>query len=207
VLVIPLGREGERNLLFGGAARKALPRARSRGWVGGVVVGDTRYSVPRPDRSRVSGVPDWASRANFWRLGAEVGEHLGAHRIQMEVADEFHEVTFGLHHDGLVSGMEEVADALVAAVEGPGVAGEQRAHTCGATAASLSSPGGGVVGHQRQAYTVRAPLSARAARRARKSAGRCRPGRGRSARSPEPSRGGECPGRRGGVWRSMVSKE
>jgi hypothetical protein len=46
----------------------------------------------------------------------------------MEVADEFQEVRLLLHHDGLVAVLEEMADPLMAAVEGSRVAREERAH-------------------------------------------------------------------------------
>jgi hypothetical protein len=61
----------------------------------------------------------------------EIRDDLGAEGIQMEVADQFQEVRLLLHHDGLVPVLEEVPDALMAAVEGPGVAGEQRPHAPG----------------------------------------------------------------------------
>ncbi len=47
----------------------------------------------------------------------------------MEVAHEFEEVRFLLHHNGLVAVLEKVPDTLVSPVEGPGVSGEERTHT------------------------------------------------------------------------------
>jgi len=47
---------------------------------------------------------------------------------EVEVPDELQEVRVFLHHDGLVPILEEVAPPAMAAVEGPGVAREERAH-------------------------------------------------------------------------------
>ena len=63
--------------------------------------------------------------------GAEVGHHLGPERIEVQITDEFLEVRLGFHHDGLVPVLEEVATALMAAVEGPRVAGEEAPHAPG----------------------------------------------------------------------------
>jgi len=63
--------------------------------------------------------------------GAEVGHHLRPERIQVEIAHELEEVPVLLHHDRLVPVLEEVARPAVPAVEGPGVAGEERAHAPG----------------------------------------------------------------------------
>ncbi len=59
---------------------------------------------------------------------AEVRDDLRAQRIEVEIPDELQEVRFLLHHDGLVPVLEEVAHPLVAAIEGPGVPGEQGPH-------------------------------------------------------------------------------
>ena len=61
----------------------------------------------------------------------EIGQHLRPEGIQVEVANEFEEVRLLLHHDGLVPILKEMADAVMAAIEGAGVAREERAHTPG----------------------------------------------------------------------------
>lgn len=55
----------------------------------------------------------------------------GAERIEVDVADQLQEVRILLDQDGLVAVLEEVALPLVAAVEGPGVPGEQPPHAGG----------------------------------------------------------------------------
>jgi hypothetical protein len=57
--------------------------------------------------------------------GPEIGENLGAERVQMEVAHQFEQVRFLLDHNRLVPILKEVADAVVPPVESPGVATEQ----------------------------------------------------------------------------------
>ncbi len=47
----------------------------------------------------------------------------------MEVAHEFEEVRFLLHHNGIVAVLEKLPDTLVSPVEGPGVSGEEHTHT------------------------------------------------------------------------------
>ena len=54
-----------------------------------------------------------------------------AERIQVEVADEFPEIRFLLHPDGLLPVLERVAPPVMAAVEGPRVAGKEGAHGWG----------------------------------------------------------------------------
>jgi hypothetical protein len=54
-----------------------------------------------------------------------VWDELGPEWVEVEVADQFEEVRLLLHHDRLVPVLEEVADPLVSAVEGPGVSGEE----------------------------------------------------------------------------------
>ena len=49
----------------------------------------------------------------------------------MQVAHEFQKVRLLLHHDGRVAVLEEVADPLVAAIEGAGVPRQERAHAPG----------------------------------------------------------------------------
>ena len=58
--------------------------------------------------------------------GREVGEDLGAERIEVEIADEFQKVRLFFHHDGPVPVLEEVAHPAVAAVEGPPHGGVRR---------------------------------------------------------------------------------
>ena len=60
--------------------------------------------------------------------GAEVGDHLGPERVEVQVADEFQEIRLRFHHDGFVPVLEQVAHPLVAAIEGPGVPREQGPH-------------------------------------------------------------------------------
>jgi hypothetical protein len=60
--------------------------------------------------------------------GPQIGDDLGAERVEVEIPDQFQEVGLRLHHDGLVPVLEEVADAFVAPIEGPRVPGEQRPH-------------------------------------------------------------------------------
>jgi len=55
----------------------------------------------------------------------EGGDHAGAERVQVEVADEFEQVPVLLHHDRFVAVLEEVAGPLVPAVERASVPGEQ----------------------------------------------------------------------------------
>jgi hypothetical protein len=59
---------------------------------------------------------------------AEVCHPLRPERVQVEVAHEFQEGGVCLHDDRRVPVLEKVARAAVAAVEAPGVAGEERAH-------------------------------------------------------------------------------
>jgi hypothetical protein len=80
--------------------------------------------------------------------GAELGDHLGAHRIKMEVADELQQVRLFFHHDGLVPVLEEVAHAPVAPVEGRGVPGEERAHEPGDRPRPRAEQEVGVIGEQ-----------------------------------------------------------
>jgi len=47
--------------------------------------------------------------------GAEVPHHLRAERIEADVADEFQQTGFHLHHDGPVPILEEMARAPVPA--------------------------------------------------------------------------------------------
>ncbi len=56
---------------------------------------------------------------------------LGADGIQVEVADQFQEIRFLLHDDRLVAILEEAPHALMAAVEGSSVAGEEIPHAPG----------------------------------------------------------------------------
>ncbi len=79
---------------------------------------------------------------------AERGNHLCPERVQVQVPDEFEEVGFLLHHDGLVAVLEEVADPLVPPVEGARIAGEQRTHA--ARKRPLPRPGEevGVIGEE-----------------------------------------------------------
>jgi hypothetical protein len=58
----------------------------------------------------------------------EVGDHLRAEGVQVDVADQFEQVGFFFHHDGLVAVLKQVADAFVAPIERAGVSGEERAH-------------------------------------------------------------------------------
>jgi hypothetical protein len=59
---------------------------------------------------------------------AEIGDEPGPQRVEMDIAHQFPEVGVLLDHDGLVAILEEVADALVAAIVGDGIAGEEAAH-------------------------------------------------------------------------------
>jgi hypothetical protein len=63
----------------------------------------------------------------------------------VEIADQLQEVRLFLHHDGLVAVLEEVADALMAAVEGACVAREEGAHTAGQRALPGSDQEVGVI--------------------------------------------------------------
>ena len=58
----------------------------------------------------------------------EIGDDLGPEGVQVEVADQFQEVRLLFDHDGLVPILEEVAHAVVPAVEGPSVPREERPH-------------------------------------------------------------------------------
>ena len=60
--------------------------------------------------------------------GPEVRDAVGAERVQVDGADQLPEAGGLLDHDGLVPVLEEVPHALMAAVEGPGRAGEEPAH-------------------------------------------------------------------------------
>jgi len=60
---------------------------------------------------------------------AKIRNHLRPKGIQVKVADQLQEVGLRLHHDGLVAVLEQVAHALMAAIERPGVPGEEGAHT------------------------------------------------------------------------------
>ena len=80
---------------------------------------------------------------------AEIGDDRRPERVQVEVAHEFEEVRLLLHHDGLVAVLEEMARALVAAVEGAGVAGEEAPHAPGERAAPGADQEVGVVGEER----------------------------------------------------------
>ena len=66
----------------------------------------------------------------------------------MEVAGQFQEIGLGFHHDGLVPVLEEVADPLVPAVEGAGVAREEGPHAPGERARARPHEEMGVVGEE-----------------------------------------------------------
>ena len=57
---------------------------------------------------------------------AEIGDDRRPQWVQVEVAHEFEEVRLLFHHDGLVAVLEEMARALVAAVEGVPQGGMKR---------------------------------------------------------------------------------
>ncbi len=76
---------------------------------------------------------------------AEGRDDLRAQRIEVELADELPEVRVLLHHDRLVPVLEEVADPVVSAVEGPGIAREQTPHAPGQGARSRPHEEVGVV--------------------------------------------------------------
>ena len=59
---------------------------------------------------------------------AEIRDHLCPKGIQVNVADQLQEVGLCLHYDGLVAVLEQVAHPLMAAIERPGVSGEEGAH-------------------------------------------------------------------------------
>jgi hypothetical protein len=63
--------------------------------------------------------------------GSKVGDDSSAERIEVKVADEFEKVWVLLHHDGLVPVLKEVTGPTMAAVEGPGISREERAHASG----------------------------------------------------------------------------
>ena len=65
------------------------------------------------------------------RKGTEICHHLRPDGVEVEVADEFQEVGFLLHHDGFVPVLEEMTRPVVAAVEGPRVPREETAHAPG----------------------------------------------------------------------------
>jgi hypothetical protein len=62
---------------------------------------------------------------------AEVGDHPRPERIQVDVPHKFEQIRFLLHHDGLVTVLEEVANALMAPIEGARVASEEGSHHAG----------------------------------------------------------------------------
>jgi hypothetical protein len=66
----------------------------------------------------------------------EIWNHPGTQGVEVEVADEFQEVDILLHDDRLVSVLEEVADPLVAAIEGSRVSSEEAPHDAGQGAGS-----------------------------------------------------------------------
>ena len=59
-----------------------------------------------------------------WKIAHDAGPE----RVEMDVADEFEEIRLLFHHGGFVTVLEEMAGAVVPAVEGAGVSGEERPH-------------------------------------------------------------------------------
>jgi hypothetical protein len=49
----------------------------------------------------------------------------------MEIADQFQEIGFLLHKDGLVAVLKEVAASPIPAIEGAGITGQDPAHDRG----------------------------------------------------------------------------
>jgi hypothetical protein len=62
---------------------------------------------------------------------SESWNDLGPKRVEVEVADQFEQVGLLVHRDGLVPVLAQMPHPLMAAIEGPRVAGEERAHTVG----------------------------------------------------------------------------
>ncbi len=88
----------------------------------------------------------------------------------MEVPHELHEVGFLLDHHGLVPVLEEVADSVVAAVEGARVAREERTHAPGQRALPRPDQEVGVVREQGPRVDDE-PARVRKSRKARKEIG------------------------------------
>jgi hypothetical protein len=63
--------------------------------------------------------------------GAEIGDHPRPERIQVDVPHKFEQIRFLLHHDRLIAILEEMANTLMAPVEGARVAREERSHHAG----------------------------------------------------------------------------
>lgn len=76
---------------------------------------------------------------------AEIRDPLRPQGIQVQVADQLQEVGLRLHHDGLVAVLDQVAHPLMAAIERPGVPGEEGAHAPGQGAGSRPDQEMGVV--------------------------------------------------------------
>jgi hypothetical protein len=51
-----------------------------------------------------------------------IGDKLGADGIEVDVADEFQEIRIPRAHEGFVPPLEDVADGLIAAIVGLGIA-------------------------------------------------------------------------------------
>ena len=79
----------------------------------------------------------------------EVGHHLRAERVQVEVADEFQEVGFFLDYDGLVPILKEMPHTMMPAVEGARVPGEETPHAPGQRALPGAHEEMGVIGEER----------------------------------------------------------
>lgn len=60
--------------------------------------------------------------------GPEIWHHAGAHRVEVNVPDQFQEIRLRLDHDGAVPVLEKMPDPVVAAVEVHHVPGEEAAH-------------------------------------------------------------------------------
>ena len=109
-----------RQRLEGDAGRPALS---GRGWGGPE---DGRDELPAcQDRGTVPRRALWPVQG-YPVERAQIGDHLGPERVQVGIADQLQEVGLLFHHNRLVPVLEEVADPVVAPIEGPPPRGVRR---------------------------------------------------------------------------------
>lgn len=102
--------------------------------------------------------------------GPEVEEHLGAERVEVEKPHPLQEAEFFFDDDRFVAVLEEVADALVAAIEGVPQGGMGRERTLGGSGrVPVRTKRWAWFKRSAQAWTARAACCASAASRATKS--------------------------------------